>query len=55
MFKKATLLAVICCAVSFGCGPANENDEIISNLIQAGFPADDIMVVDGLVYVGRDA
>ncbi|HVE81936.1 MAG TPA: zinc-dependent metalloprotease [Myxococcales bacterium] len=33
----------------------SENDEIISNLIQAGFPSDDIMVVDGLVYVGRDA
>jgi hypothetical protein len=40
--------------LSFGCG-ADQNDEIISNLIQAGYPADDIMVVDGLVYVGRDA
>ncbi|MEZ4361932.1 MAG: M57 family metalloprotease [Kofleriaceae bacterium] len=31
------------------------NQEIISNLQQAGFPADDIMVVDDVVYVGRDA
>ncbi|HWO18421.1 MAG TPA: zinc-dependent metalloprotease [Kofleriaceae bacterium] len=30
-------------------------EEIIDNLIQAGFPADDIMIVDGAVYVGRDA
>jgi hypothetical protein len=35
--------------------PAAVNDEIVSNLVQAGFPADDIAVVDGLVYVGRDA
>jgi hypothetical protein len=39
----------------FGCGPANENDEIVDNLVKAGFPADDIMIVNGLVYVGRDA
>jgi hypothetical protein len=34
---------------------AGETQEIISNLGQAGFPANDIMVVDGVVYVGRDA
>ena len=28
---------------------------VIENLVQAGFPADDIMVVDDAVYVGRDA
>jgi hypothetical protein len=40
----------------FGCaGSTDDTQEIISNLIQAGFPADDIMVVDGQVYVGRDA
>ncbi|WP_305849505.1 zinc-dependent metalloprotease [Pyxidicoccus parkwayensis] len=33
----------------------DEPREIVSNLVQAGFPADDIMVVDGKVYVGRDA
>lgn len=55
MFKKATLFAVICAAMSFGCGPQNENDEIISNLLQAGYPASEIAVVDGLVYAGGDA
>jgi hypothetical protein len=54
MFKKATLFAAVCAAMSFGCG-ADQNEEIVNNLIQAGFPADDIMIVDGLVYVGRDA
>jgi hypothetical protein len=47
----------------FGCtGLSNEVhqqptevDEIVDNLRQAGFPAEDIMVVDGVVYVGRDA
>ncbi|WP_394845455.1 M57 family metalloprotease [Pendulispora brunnea] len=34
---------------------AGTNQEIVNNLIQAGFPADDIMEVDGVVYVGRDA
>ena len=44
-------------ALLAGCGadPQTENQEIVSNLIEAGFPADDIMVVDGAVYVGRDA
>jgi hypothetical protein len=48
-----------CSAFAFGCSaeqsPAEERQEIIDNLVQAGFPADDIMVVDGKVYVGRDA
>jgi dual-action HEIGH metallo-peptidase len=57
MLKRATLVVVaICGALSFGCGgPASENDEIVSNLVQAGFPSNDIMIVDGRVYVGRDA
>ncbi|RYZ40135.1 MAG: protease B [Myxococcaceae bacterium] len=40
-----------------GCGgdPEVENQEIVSNLIEAGFPANDILVADGAVYVGRDA
>jgi hypothetical protein len=59
MFAKAMALVVTCGALSFGCGaeqagPA-ETQEIIDNLIQVGFPADDIMVVDGAVIVGRDA
>jgi hypothetical protein len=46
--------------LTFGCGAeprdsANDTQEIIDNLVQAGFPLDDIMVVDGVVYTGRDA
>lgn len=56
---RATVFAVACGALAFGCStemtPAEEQAEIIDNLVQAGFPADDIMVVDGKVYVGRDA
>jgi hypothetical protein len=60
MFKRAAVLAVSCGAMLVGCGtdatdPRTENEQIISNLIEAGFPADDIMVVDNAVYVGRDA
>jgi hypothetical protein len=59
MFTRATLLAVSCSALAFGCADqrdsADETQEIIENLAQAGFPSDDIMVVDGVVYVGRDA
>jgi hypothetical protein len=33
----------------------NETQEIIDNLVKAGFPAGDIMNVGGVVYVGRDA
>ncbi len=56
MFKKMALV-VSCGAVMVGCGAdlQSENQEIISNLVKAGFPADDIMVVDETVYVGRDA
>ncbi|WP_308809772.1 M57 family metalloprotease [Archangium lansingense] len=39
-----------------GCaGQPDETQEVLGNLVKAGFPADDIMVVDGKVYVGRDA
>jgi hypothetical protein len=57
MFKGAAVLAVSCGVLS-GCGGAeqmSENEEIVANLVEAGFPADDIMVVDGAVYTGRDA
>jgi hypothetical protein len=48
------MLAVGCGAL--GCtAQSDETREIIDNLVQAGFPTDDIMVVDGVVYVGRDA
>ncbi|XXF76265.1 zinc-dependent metalloprotease [Myxococcaceae bacterium GXIMD 01537] len=57
MFKKAAVLVVSCGAVMAGCGsdPQVENQEIVSNLVKAGFPADDIMIVEDAVYVGRDA
>jgi Dual-action HEIGH metallo-peptidase len=53
MFKRAAVLVVSCGALLTGCGPS-ENEEIISNLIEAGHPADTIRVADGAVYVGRD-
>jgi FlaG/FlaF family flagellin (archaellin) len=60
MLTKATLLAATCSAFLFGCtteqpSSTDETQEIIDNLTQAGFPANDIMVVDGVVYTGRDA
>jgi len=43
-------------AFAFGCvGQPNDTQEIVDNLVRAGFPADDIMVVSDDVYVGRDA
>ncbi|WP_171818263.1 zinc-dependent metalloprotease [Pyxidicoccus fallax] len=63
MFKGAAVLAVSCGVLS-ACGadtaetqanPEDVNQEIINNLVEAGFPVDDIMVADGKVYVGRDA
>jgi hypothetical protein len=35
--------------------PSDDINEIVENLIKAGFPEDDIMVAEGIVYVGRDA
>lgn len=57
MFKRAVVLVVSFGALLFGCGvdPEIEQQEIISNLIEAGFPDNDIMVDNGAVYVGRDA
>ncbi|MBN8227716.1 zinc-dependent metalloprotease [Corallococcus macrosporus] len=57
MFKKAAVLVASCGAMLSGCGTdvEAENQQIVANLIEAGFPADDIMVADGQVYVGRDA
>ena len=49
-------MALLAGVALVGCGvEQNENEEIVSNLVQAGFPADDIMEVDGQVFVGRDA
>jgi hypothetical protein len=61
MFKNTLVLAMGCSALLLGCAseeaqtPAEENQEIIDNLIEAGFPENDIMIADGKVYVGRDA
>ncbi|WP_275900284.1 M57 family metalloprotease [Pyxidicoccus trucidator] len=55
MLARSLVLAAGCVALVFGCAePPDETQEIVSNLVNAGFPADDVMVVDGKVYVGRD-
>jgi len=50
-------MALLAGVALVGCGveSQDENKEIVSNLIEAGFPADDIQVVDGNVFVGGDA
>jgi len=56
MFGKQISPAVVSCMLALGCAAQpSETQEIIDNLVQAGFPADDIMVHEGIVYVGRDA
>lgn len=56
MLTRNTFLTMVCSLLPLGCAAQmSENDEIVDNLKQAGFPADDIMMVDGKVYVGRDA
>jgi hypothetical protein len=61
MSTNVLVFVVSCSAFAFGCGAdqpldrASENQEIIDNLVQAGFPAGDIKVFDGDVYVGNDA
>ena len=59
MITRATLFAVVCGSLAFGCStemtPAEEQAEIIENLLQAGYPANEILVLDGKVYAGRDA
>jgi len=47
-------MALLAGVALVGCG-VDENQEIVANLVEAGFPADDIMVVEDAVYVGRDA
>lgn len=56
MFTKELVLTMGISAMAFGCAAqTSETQAIIDNLVQAGFPADDMMVVDGKVYVGHDA
>ncbi len=56
MFKKAAVLVASCGALLSGCGTEqqSENEEIINNLIEAGFPQSDIQLYDNMVYVGHD-
>jgi Dual-action HEIGH metallo-peptidase len=58
--RKNPARSIVALAVSgtlaFGCaGQPTESQEIVDNLLQAGFPANDIQVVGDAVYVGRDA
>lgn len=58
MFKQAAVLAVTGVSLLVGCGgtePRMEHEEIISNLIEAGYPAKDIQVVNEAVFVSGDA
>src|SRR5262245_56930629 len=55
-----TVLEVACGSLLFGCridtrDDADHTQESVDNLVKAGFPPEDVMVVDGLVYTGRDA
>jgi hypothetical protein len=61
LVSRTVLMAATCGVLALGCsadhqhGGAQEIQEIVDNLVQAGFPSDDIQIVDGKVYVGRDA
>jgi hypothetical protein len=56
MSVRRIVLAAGFGVLGLGCTePPNETQEIIDNLVEAGFPASDIMVVNGAVFVGRDA
>src|SRR3712207_2694387 len=57
MFKKAAVLVASCGALLSGCGTdvQSENEQIIANLVEAGFPASDMLISDDKVYVGLDA
>jgi hypothetical protein len=59
MITRASVFAIGVSALAFGCSsemtPAEEHQEIVDNLVQAGFDVDDIMIYDRKVYTGRDA
>jgi hypothetical protein len=64
MLIRKSSFTMCCSLLAFGCTeplieqPAEqptEQQEIVDNLVRAGFAADDIMVVGDTVYVGRDA
>jgi hypothetical protein len=58
MLNKSFVFAMGASVLAVGCaseGHDGETEEIVGNLAQAGFPASDIQIVDGKVYVGHDA
>ncbi|HEX8705473.1 MAG TPA: zinc-dependent metalloprotease [Myxococcaceae bacterium] len=57
MFKKAAVVVASCGALLAGCGTEqmSEQEEIIANLVEAGFPENDIQIFNDKVYVGFDA
>lgn len=59
MLTRAIVLSATCSAFAFGCagepGDVDERQEIIDNLVQAGYTAEDIRVEDGVVFVQNDA
>ncbi|QRN94453.1 protease [Archangium violaceum] len=54
MFRNAGVLVLSALMAACQRGPTAEQKEILSILIQAGFPENDIQFYDGDVYVGRD-
>jgi hypothetical protein len=57
MFKKAAVLVASCGALLSGCGTdvQSENEQIVANLIEAGYQKDDVRIVNEEVIVGNDA
>jgi hypothetical protein len=53
--KRTLVLALSVLAVGCGSQPQNATQEIVDNLMQAGFPRSEIQVFDGVVYTGLDA
>jgi hypothetical protein len=49
------VFGLVCAAGALSCTENSETQEIVDHLTKAGFAAEDIMVADGVVYVGRDA
>jgi hypothetical protein len=57
MLKNAAVVVMSCGALLVGCGVDSQEDEgqeIVANLIAAGFPENDIQMFDGEYYVGMD-
>jgi Dual-action HEIGH metallo-peptidase len=58
MFSKSIVVAVGCSMLAFGCIDTESEgttQEIIDNLVQAGYPPGDVQIIQGKVYVGNDA